>query len=107
MRAWAEQVLIALVLKVLTDKLARLMQGVLEASGLGSLLGDLETSLLALRDFVASLAVPDRTSFVNLAVTFWSRILSIFRSGKPPSNPQAYEVISPYVPAAVQGMPMQ
>lgn len=101
-RAWAEQVLIALVLKVLTDKLARLMQGVLESAGLGSLLGDLETSLVALRDFVASLAVPDRTSFVIVAVTFWSRLLSIFRSGKLPSNPQAYEVISPYVPAAVQ-----
>jgi hypothetical protein len=101
-RAWAEQVLIALVLKVLTDKLARLMQGVLESSGLGSLLPDLKTSLIALRDFVADLAVPDRTRFVNAAVAFWSRILSIFRSGKVPANSTAYEVLSPYVPATVQ-----
>jgi hypothetical protein len=103
MRAWAEQVLIALVLKVLTDKLVRLMQGVLDSSGLGSLLEALQEALIALRDFVADLAVPDRTSFVNSAVTFWSRLLSIFRSGELPSNPNAYEVISPYVPTAVQG----
>jgi hypothetical protein len=102
-RAWAEQVLIALVLKLLTDKLALLMQSVLESSGLGSLQGALQKSLVALRDFVADLAVPDRTTFMNMAITFWSRLLSIFRSGQLPANPQVYEAISPYVPAAVQG----
>jgi hypothetical protein len=103
MRAWAEQVLIALVLKVLADKLVRLMHGVLESSGLGSLLPTLQTSLIALRDLVADLAVPDRTSFVNLAVSYWSRMLSIFRAGALPANPQAYEVLSTYVPAALHG----
>lgn len=103
MRAWAEQILVALVLKVLTDKLLGLMQGLLESSGLGSLLPALQTSLVALRDFIADLAVPDRTSFVSAAVAFWSRMLSIFRSGTLPANPQTYEVLSPYVPAALQG----
>jgi hypothetical protein len=103
LRAWAEQVLIALVLKVLADKLARLMGGVLVQSGLDSLLPVLKTSLLALRDFVADLAVPDRTSFVNAAVSFWSRMLSIFRTGALPANSQAYEVLSTYVPTALHG----
>jgi len=103
LRAWAEQVLIALVLKVQADKLVSLMHGVLVLSGLGSLLPALQTSLLALRDFVADLAVPDRTSFVNAAVSFWSRMLSIFRSGALPANPQAYEVLSTYAPAAIHG----
>jgi hypothetical protein len=70
LRAWAEQVLIALVLKVLADKLVRLMSSVLVLSGLGSLLPALQTSLLALRNFVGDLAVPDRTSFVNAAISF-------------------------------------
>lgn len=103
LRAWAEQVLIALVLKVLADKLVRLMSSVLVLSGLGSLLPALQTSLLALRNFVGDLAVPDRTSFVNAAISFWSRMLSIFRSGALPANPQAYEVLSTYVPAALHG----
>jgi hypothetical protein len=102
-RAWAEQVLIALVLKVLTDKLAELMHGVLESLGLAGLNTAMQTSLVSLRDLVADLAVPDRTSFVNVAVTFWSRLVSIFRFGNLPANPQAYEVLSPYVPAAVKG----
>ena len=49
MRAWA-QVLIALVLKVLADKLVCLMRR-LVLSGLSSLLPALKTSLMALRDF--------------------------------------------------------
>jgi hypothetical protein len=102
-RAWGEQVLIALVLKVLTDKFVRLMQSVLESSGLGSLLPALQTCLVSLRDFIADLAIPDRTIFVNAAIAFWSRLVSIFRSGALPLNPQAYEVLSPYVPAALQG----
>jgi hypothetical protein len=101
MRAWAEQVLIALVLRVLADKLVRLMQGVLTLSELGSVLPPLQTSLIALRNFIADLAVPDRTSFVNAAVSFWSRMLSIFRSGALPVNPEAYEVLSTYVPATL------
>jgi hypothetical protein len=103
LRAWAEQVLIALVLKVLADKLVRLMNGVLVLSGLGSLVPALRASLLALRDFVADLAVPDRTSFVNAAISIWSRMLSIFRSGALPANPQAYEVLSTWGPAALHG----
>ena len=46
-RAWAEQVLIALVLKVLTDKLVRLMQSVLESIGLTPLLTSLQASVVA------------------------------------------------------------
>jgi hypothetical protein len=103
LRAWAEQVLIALVLKVLADKLVRLMNGVLVLSGLGSLLPTLQASLLAFRDSVADLAVPDRTNFLIAAISFWSRMLSIFRSGALPANPQSYEVLSTYVPTAISG----
>lgn len=103
LRARAEQVLIAIVLKVLTDKLVRLMQATLESLGLISLLLGLQPSLVALRDFVPDLAMPDWTSFVNAAIALWSRLLSIFRFGMLPANPQAYEVLSPYAPAALQG----
>lgn len=98
-RAWAEQVLLALVLKVLTEKLARLMEIVLDGLGKGVLAPPLRSSLTALRDAIADLAVPNRTDFVNGAITLWSGMLAVFRTGTTPANPLAYEPVSDSVPA--------
>ena len=98
LRAWAEQVLLALVLKLIADKLNRLMELALEDANkawmspkFGGLLNDL-------RDHIADLAIGDRTSFANAAITLWSRLLSLFRSGTLAADPKAYEVVSSSVP---------
>lgn len=99
LRAWGEKVLIALVLKVLGDKLTRLMELALTALGKGLVAGELESLLKALRDDIAELAVPapgayNRTDIVNQAITLWSRMLSLFRSGRLPTSADAYETLS-------------
>lgn len=99
LRAWGEQVLIAMVLKLLTDKLARLMELGLNTLGKGPIAGFLEPLLKALRDDVADLAVPTpgtqhRTAFVDRGIALWSRMVSLFRSGALPANPDAYEALS-------------
>jgi hypothetical protein len=103
LRAWGEQVLIALVLKLLADKLARLMELGLNDLGKGPIAGALEQSVTALRDAVAELAIPDPgvgnlTAFVNWAIALWSRMLSLFRNGALPANPNGYETLSSLTP---------
>lgn len=103
LRAWGEKVLIALVLKLLTDKLVRLMEFGLVALGKGPIAIELARSLEALRDDVADLAVPapgvqNRTAFVNEAIALWSRMLSLFRTGVLPHNSDAYEALSSSTP---------
>lgn len=99
LRAWGEQVLIALVLKLLTDKLARLMELGLMAHGKAPLAGPLTASLNRLRDTVADLAVVDpasksRTPFVDAAISLWSRMLCLFRTGALPANANGYETLT-------------
>lgn len=99
LRAWGEKVLIALVLRLLGDKLNRLMKLALTALGKEAIAGTLELSLKALRDDISDLAVPapgglNRTAFVNRAIVIWSRMLSLFRIGSLPANPDAYETLS-------------
>jgi len=99
LRAWGEKVLIALVLKLVADKLRRLMELGLIALGRGAIAVALGPLLEALRDDIADLAVPtpnvqNRTAFVNKAISIWSRMLSLFRSGALPPNPEAYEALS-------------
>ncbi len=103
MRAWAEQVLLALVLKVLAEKLCQLMQALLVSLHLDWWIPSAVASIKDLRNFVADLALPDRTAFVNAAISFWSRLLSVFRVGQIPATTQTYEVLSSYSPAAVLG----
>lgn len=110
LRAWGEKVLIALVLKLLADKLARLMELGLTALGKGPISVALAPLLEMLRDDLADLAVPapgaqHRTAFVNEAIALWSRMLSLFRSGALPSSPHAYETLcssTPHLLAADQ-----
>ena len=99
LRAWGEQVLIALVLKLLTDKLVRLMELGLTAHGKAPLAGPLAASLNRFRDAVAELAVIDpvsksRTPSVDAAISLWSRMLCLFRTGALPANADGYETLT-------------
>lgn len=103
LRAWGEKVLIALVLKLLADKLARLMDLNLVSLGKGPMSAALAPLLNTLRDDIAELALPTpgathRTAFVNLAIALWSRMLSLFRSGALPANPETYEALCSSTP---------
>lgn len=99
LRAWGEQVLIALVLKLLTDKLTQLMKLWLDAQGKGQIAVALAPRLAMLRDDLANFAIPspgvrNRTAFVNEAIALWSRMLSLFRCGTLPSSTETYETLS-------------
>ncbi|MEK9212244.1 hypothetical protein [Sphingomonas sp. 2378] len=100
MRAWGEQVLVALVLKMVADKLNCLMGLALDANGRGALLASLASSVNALRDQIADGAVVDatdqsRTPAVNKGIALWSRAVAVFRGGQLPQDLAAYEPISP------------
>lgn len=99
-RAWAEQVLIALVLRVVADKLTKLMGIWLAAAGKAPIAGDLEPSIVDLRNSIADLATLDavdesRTPATNRGIQLWSRMLAIFRTGALPASADAYETLSP------------
>ena len=94
LRAWAEQVLIALVFRLVEDKLARLMALTLDVSGKSPFREELARLLKSIRNDTAAFAVGDRTDFANSAIASWSRILSIFRTGALPTLPEAYEVLT-------------
>lgn len=99
LRAWGEKVLIALVLKILADKLVRLMEITLTTLGKAQISGDLIPSLKALWIDISELAMPNpdiqsRTVFVNKGIALWSRLLSTFRSGAMPKNLDSYETLT-------------
>ena len=96
LQAWGEQALLALVLKLVADKLAVLVRCSLDGKPVGGGVDELVASLVRLRDNVAALAVGDRTAFANSAISTWSRIVSLFRTGDIPSNKQIYELISSF-----------
>jgi hypothetical protein len=103
LRSWGEKVLIALVLKLLTDKLARLMDLGLAQAGKGPIAAALAPALSLLRDDVAALALPapgetNRTAFVNHAIALWSRTLALFRGGALPHNAESYEALCSSTP---------
>ncbi|UIJ47122.1 SIR2 family protein [Sphingomonas cannabina] len=108
LRAWAEQVLIALVLKLLAAKLVGFMTLFLDDAGKNPLAVPLTNSLHALRDAVADLATVDpadesRTRATVEGIALWSRLLSIFRTGALPAAPDAYEALSALPPYLVAG----
>lgn len=99
MQAWGEQVLIALVLKMIATKLTCLMDISLAAEGKAALCAPLTESLNDLRDVVADGATIDiseksRTPAVNQGIAHWSRLLAVFRGGTLQCDPAAYEPIS-------------
>jgi hypothetical protein len=110
LRAWGEKALIALVLRLLAGKLTRLMELALTALGKGPIAGALEPSLKALWNDISDFAVPapgaqNRTAFVNRAIALWSCMLSLFRGGALPANPDAYETLSNSTPNLIAADP--
>lgn len=110
MRAWGEQVLVALVLKMIADKLTCLMDLSLSTDGKAAMCEPLTLSLNGLRNLLADGAVVDaadcsRTPAVNRGVALWSRLLCIFRSGALQRDPLAYEAISPSGPSTLAADP--
>ena len=98
LRAWGEQVLLALVLKLIADKLTKLLELALNEAGRSTMTAELAAHLMDLRDHIADLAMGDRTAFTNAAIASWSRLLSLFRRGALPANVEAYEMVSNSVP---------
>lgn len=109
LRSWAEKVLIALVLRLLGDKLSNLMALMLQAAGKSAMAADLARGLNSLRDDISDHALPQgeedqsRTLFVSNAIALWSRGLSIFRSGALPAHADAYESLSYSTPHLLAG----
>ena len=109
-RAWGEQVLIALVLRVIADKLTRLMEMSLGAAGKVAIAGDLKPSIVELRDAIADFATVDvvdksRTPVTDSGIQLWSRMLAIFRTGGLPASAAAYETLSPLSLALIAADP--
>jgi len=94
LKAWGEQVLLALVLKMIADKLIALMRFSLVGKPIAIAGDDLADSLIRLRDSIAQHAIGDRTVFANAAIALWSRVISLFRTGQLPARPNSYEPIS-------------
>ena len=94
LEAWGEQVLLALVFKVLSAKFAAMIDLALEGRLLADDRAPLIASLDRLRDSIAGEAVGDRTAFVETAVGHWSRAISLFRTGALPARAEGYEVLS-------------
>ena len=94
LRAWGEQVLLALVLKLIADKLIVLMRCSLDGKPVAAGANDLANSLKRLRDAIAEQATGDRTAFANAAITLWSRMISLFRTAQFPATPNEYQLIS-------------
>lgn len=103
LRAWAEQVLLALALKLIGDKLAVLVSAKLEATPLSPASTGLSDALTSLRDLVAGQAEGDRTAFADRAIAIWSRALCLFRNGSLQRNAAAYEVLSASRPKQLAG----
>ncbi len=104
LRAWAEQTLIALVLKTLADKLSGLMQLALDDEGKAGFGATLKACLDHLRELAGGLATFDpadesRTPAVNQGISIWSRLVHLFRNGCLQRDPLAYEPISAMPPA--------
>lgn len=99
LQAWGEKVLIALVLRLLADKLIRLMETALTILGKDQISRTLVPLLITLRNDISSLAIPNpasqsRTAFVNMAIALWSRMISTFRSGILPASADTYETLN-------------
>ena len=98
LRAWGEQVLLALVLKLIADKLTRLMELALDDAHKASMIPEFGGLLSDLRDQIADVATGDLTVFTNTSISSWSRLLSLYRRGTLPADTEAYEVVSSSVP---------
>ena len=94
LQAWPEQVLPALALRVVTDKLGLLLTQRLASGASAGLADELTKALNRLRDAVAAQAKGDQTAFVNQAIATWSRLVSLYRDGQLAAHPERYEAIN-------------
>ena len=94
LQAWGEQVLLALVFKIICAKLAAMITVTLEGRPMAAHSAPLIAGLDRLRNTIAAQAVGDRTAFAEQAISLWSRIVSLFRTGRPPACVESYEVLS-------------
>lgn len=94
LEAWGEQVLIALVFKVLGAKFTAMIDLALEGRPLAADRAPLVAALERLRDSIAANAVGDRTAFVETAIGYWSRTISLFRTGALPARAEGYEILT-------------
>jgi hypothetical protein len=90
-RAYAKQLLTALVLQVLCAKLSALVDTCHAPQLKDDDLEELHQGLRILRDLLAAGAEPDRLSFVRALVAQQTRILQLFQSGsEPPAGSTRY-----------------
>jgi hypothetical protein len=101
LRSWGEQVLIALTIKLINDKLAELLKICLQGSALAATAAPLLSSLESLFDEVAGEAEGDRTAQVNAGIALWSRALALFRTGDLPADAEAYEFLTASTPLQI------
>lgn len=101
LRSWGEQVLIALAIKLINDKLAELLKICLQGSPLAATAAPLLSSLEDLFEEAAGEAEGDRTAQVNLGIALWSRALALFRTGHLPADAEAYEFLTASTPIQI------
>jgi hypothetical protein len=94
LRSWPEQVLLALVLKMVVDKLIALLDLRLTGTTFAAEISAVTADLRRLRDTIAGQVGNDRTDFANRAIAAWSRTISLFRTGVLATRADAYEAIS-------------
>lgn len=98
LRAWGEQVLIALVFNVIEKKLCLLMELWLAEIGKTGFASRLATVLKNARNLGAEQAVDNRTDFVYRAISLWSRALALYRNGALQDTPDTYQELSASTP---------
>ncbi len=98
LRAWGEQVLIALVFNVIEKKLCLLMELWLAEIGKTGFASRLAMVLKNARDLGAGHAVGNRTDFIYRAISLWSRALALYRNGALPDRPDTYQELSASTP---------
>ncbi len=93
-KAYANPLLLALVLSVIADKMRVMVdtvQGVLGPAGRA----DLQQGVVALRDYLATLDTGDRLQFVRKFVDHTSRTMTMFRDGIAGIAPRRYNALTP------------
>ena len=94
-RAYAKQLLTALILHVLCAKLSALLDACHAPQLDDHAQEELHTGLTVLRDLLAAGAEPDRLTFLRELVAQQTRILQLFQSGKgPPAGSTRYRPLT-------------
>jgi hypothetical protein len=92
-KAYANPLLLALVLSVLADKL-KLMVDFVEGTIDGGSRAALQQGIAVLRNHIASLGDADRLGFVRAFVDHTSRIMTMYRDGTAGSAPRHYNPLT-------------